>query len=196
MRLENRSVRIGLLKAMPAKWDVEANWDVFEEQFARHRDSGLDVFVTPECFLDGYAVTEADWNVPKFRSVAQTVGESSFIRSVLDLAGGSKTYIVFGFTELKNGRFYNAALLAAANRDPAVFDRPDELDITREGIRPLSFGGGVHYCLGAQLARLEAAEALKVLFRRLPGLALDDIDNPVWKRTITLRGVVALPATW
>ena len=88
------------------------------------------------------------------------------------------------------------ALLAAANRDPAAFDRPDELDITREGIRPLSFGGGVHYCLGAQLARLEAAEALKVLFRRLPGLALDDIENPVWKRTITLRGVVALPAIW
>ena len=88
------------------------------------------------------------------------------------------------------------ALLAAANRDPAVFDRPDELDIAREGIRPLSFGGGIHYCLGAQLARLEAAEALKVLFRRLPDLALDDIENPIWKRTITLRGVIALPATW
>ena len=88
------------------------------------------------------------------------------------------------------------ALLAAANRDPAVFDRPDELDVTRKGIRPLSFGGGVHYCLGAQLARLEAAEALKVLFHRLPGLALDDVENPVWKRTITLRGVIALPATW
>lgn len=87
-------------------------------------------------------------------------------------------------------------LLAAANRDPAVFERPEELDITREGIRPLSFGGGVHYCLGAQLARLEAAEALKVLFRRLPDLSLDDIDNPTWKRTITLRGVTALPATW
>ena len=87
-------------------------------------------------------------------------------------------------------------LLAAANRDPAVFDRPDELDITRDGIRPLSFGGGVHYCLGAQLARLEAEEAFKVLFRRLPGLALDDIADPVWKRTITLRGVVALPASW
>ena len=69
------------------------------------------------------------------------------------------------------------ALLAAANRDPAMFERPDELDITRAGIRPLSFGGGVHYCLGAQLARLEAAEALQVLFRRLPDLALDDIEN-------------------
>ena len=88
------------------------------------------------------------------------------------------------------------AVLGAANRDPAVFERPDALDIRREGIRPLSFGGGIHYCLGAQLARLEAAEALKVLFRRLPDLALDDIENPTWKRTITLRGLVALPATW
>ncbi len=88
------------------------------------------------------------------------------------------------------------ALLAAANRDPAVFDRPDEFDIAREGIRPLSFGGGVHYCLGAQLARLEVAEALTVLFRRLPELALDDIEHPDWKRTITLRGVVSLPASW
>ena len=88
------------------------------------------------------------------------------------------------------------AVLAAANRDPAAFERPEELDITRVGTRPLSFGGGVHYCLGAQLARLEAAEGLKVLFRRLPGLALDNVDNPTWKRTITLRGVTELPATW
>ncbi len=88
------------------------------------------------------------------------------------------------------------ALLGAANRDPAVFERPDELDITREGIRPLSFGGGVHFCLGAQLARLEATEAMKVLFHRLPGLDLEGIANPVWKRTITLRGLSALPATW
>ncbi len=42
MPLQNRSVRIGLLKATPAKWDVDANWDVFEEHFARHRDSGLE----------------------------------------------------------------------------------------------------------------------------------------------------------
>ncbi len=87
-------------------------------------------------------------------------------------------------------------ILAAANRDPAEFERPEEFDVTRKGIRPLSFGGGIHYCLGAQLARLEAAEALKVLFRRLPRLALDDIDNPTWKRTITLRGVTALSASW
>ncbi len=88
------------------------------------------------------------------------------------------------------------ALLGAANRDPAVFDRPDELDITREKIKPLSFGGGIHLCLGAQLARIEAAEALRALFERLPRLRLSQFEQPEWKQTITLRGVTSLPAIW
>jgi hypothetical protein len=88
------------------------------------------------------------------------------------------------------------ALLGAANRDPAVFDRPDELDVARPGVKPLSFGGGIHHCLGAQLARLEAAEALTALFQRLPRLALTEVDAPDWKPTITLRGVTNLPARW
>ncbi|MEQ8860684.1 MAG: cytochrome P450 [Pseudomonadales bacterium] len=87
-------------------------------------------------------------------------------------------------------------ILAAANRDPAVFERPDELDVRRANVKPLSFGGGIHHCLGAQLARLEAAEALAALFARLPNLELTELDAPEWKPTITLRGVVRLPATW
>jgi cytochrome P450 len=87
-------------------------------------------------------------------------------------------------------------ILGAANRDPDVFERPDELDITREKVKPLSFGGGIHLCLGAQLARIEADEALRVLFERLPGLTLENPEHPDWKNTITLRGVTALPARW
>jgi cytochrome P450 len=87
-------------------------------------------------------------------------------------------------------------LLAAANRDPEAFTNPDQLDITRERVKPLSFGGGIHLCLGAQLARMEACEALTVLFQRLPSLELVDPVNPVWKQTITLRGVKSLPARW
>ena len=88
------------------------------------------------------------------------------------------------------------ALLGAANRDPAVYPEPDRLDITRKNIRPLSFGGGIHFCLGAQLARIEAKIAIETLLRRLPGLSLDDPDRPDWRQTFVLRGLKKLPASW
>ena len=88
-------------------------------------------------------------------------------------------------------------LLGSANRDPAVYpDRPDHLDITRPNIRPLSFGGGIHHCLGAQLARIEAEIAISTLLRRLPDLRLDDARNPEWRPTFVLRGLKRLPASW
>jgi cytochrome P450 len=88
-------------------------------------------------------------------------------------------------------------LLGSANRDPAVYpDRPDRLDITRQKIRPLSFGGGIHLCLGAQLARIEAEVAITTLLRRLPDLRLDNPENPEWRPTFVLRGLKSLPASW
>jgi cytochrome P450 len=88
-------------------------------------------------------------------------------------------------------------LLGSANRDPAVYpDRPDRLDITRPNVRPLSFGGGIHFCLGAQLARIEAEIAIATLLRRLPDLRLDDAANPEWRPTFVLRGLKKLPASW
>jgi cytochrome P450 len=88
-------------------------------------------------------------------------------------------------------------LLGSANRDPAVYpDRPDQLDITRPNVRPLSFGGGIHFCLGAQLARIEAEVAIATLLRRLPELKLDDAENPEWRPTFVLRGLKRLPASW
>jgi len=88
-------------------------------------------------------------------------------------------------------------LLGSANRDPAVYpDRPDRLDITRPNVRPLSFGGGIHFCLGAQLARIEAEVAIATLLRRLPDLRLDDAQTPEWRPTFVLRGLKRLPASW
>jgi cytochrome P450 len=88
-------------------------------------------------------------------------------------------------------------LLGSANRDPAVYpDRPESLDIARPNVRPLSFGGGIHFCLGAQLARIEAEVAIATLLRRLPDLRLDDAVNPEWRPTFVLRGLKRLPASW
>jgi cytochrome P450 len=81
---------------------------------------------------------------------------------------------------------------ASANRDPAVYDHPDRLDITREGAAPMqTFGAGMHYCLGANLARLELAEALSVITRRMPN-AWRTGPAP-WKPLTGLSGPTTLP---
>jgi cytochrome P450 len=88
-------------------------------------------------------------------------------------------------------------LLGAANRDPAAYEGdPETLDVGRPGLRAISFGGGIHHCLGAQLARIEGEIALSRLLTRLPGLRLVDTERVDWKPTITLRGPRALPAVW
>ncbi|MEU8587368.1 cytochrome P450 [Streptomyces sp. NPDC048664] len=88
--------------------------------------------------------------------------------------------------------------LAAANRDPARFPAPERFDIRRDPTATrahLAFGHGVHHCLGAPLARLEATVALRVLLDRLPGLAFDGDGAPRW-RTSLMRGLCELPVRW
>ncbi|MGF6306825.1 cytochrome P450 [Bradyrhizobium sp. i1.8.4] len=88
-------------------------------------------------------------------------------------------------------------LLGSANHDEAVYpDHPEKLDIQRPNVKPLSFGGGIHFCLGAQLARIEAEIAISTLLRRIPDLRLDDAENPEWRPTFVLRGLKRLPASW
>jgi cytochrome P450 len=87
-------------------------------------------------------------------------------------------------------------LLGAANRDPAQYADPDRLDVGRQNVRPMSFGGGIHHCLGAQLARLEGELVFAALVERMPRLELPEKDKPVWNRSFTLRGLSKLPAIW
>jgi cytochrome P450 len=81
-------------------------------------------------------------------------------------------------------------LLAAAQRDPDEFDRPDTFDPDRETLRHLGFGHGAHYCLGAPLARLEAGVALSALAARFQNARLD--GEPHYKSNVTLRGLSEL----
>ena len=86
---------------------------------------------------------------------------------------------------------------AVANRDPRVFDRPEELDLAREHNPHIAFGHGIHHCLGAPLARLELQVALGTLLRRLPSLELAAPAEEVpWKSDHVVRGVAALPVRW
>jgi cytochrome P450 len=84
-------------------------------------------------------------------------------------------------------------LFGSANRDPAVFDDPDRLDLGRDPNPHLSFGAGAHYCLGAPLGRLELELSFGTLLRRLPRMA--PAEDPSWKPTYVLRGLEALRVT-
>lgn len=86
-----------------------------------------------------------------------------------------------------------AVMLGAANRDPSKFAEPDSLDLTREGAPLIAFGGGMHFCLGAPLARLEAQNAFASLAARVPGLVLD--GEPERRPSLLIRGFRSLPVS-
>ena len=88
-------------------------------------------------------------------------------------------------------------VLSAANRDPALFDDPDELRLDRDASNHVGFGAGIHYCLGAPLARVEARIAIESLLRRLPNLRLTvPVDELRWRRVPVIHGVHHLPVAW
>jgi len=82
--------------------------------------------------------------------------------------------------------------IGAADRDPAHFPEPDRLDLARADNRHIAFGWGIHFCLGAPLARVEGQIAISTLVRRLPRLALVT-DNVEYRQSLTLRGLKELP---
>jgi hypothetical protein len=86
-----------------------------------------------------------------------------------------------------------AALIHAANRDPAVFHDPHKFDITRKGAAHMSFGGGAHLCIGAPLARMEAQIAVAQLFAHFPNLHLAEPEAPLeWRDMPSFRGLTTL----
>jgi cytochrome P450 len=97
----------------------------------------------------------------------------------------------FGGIAVRRGQQV-VALVGAANRDPEQFVEPDRLELSREPNRHIAFGGGIHHCLGSALARAEGQVAIGTLVRRAGSMELMT-DEPVWKETITLRGLASLP---
>ena len=146
--------------------------------FAEHPDQWRLLADQPE--LAPRAVEEAMRYFGAVRGTGRFASEDIVYRDVLFPAG---TFI--------------SPSMATANFDARVFEEPERFDITKEpaGQPQLTFGSGIHYCLGAALARAELQEALPLLARRLPDLAL---DGPVtWKpNTVGIFGPDHLPVTF
>jgi cytochrome P450 len=102
--------------------------------------------------------------------------------------------VVIGGRRIAKGEMV-MPFIGAADRDPAQFPDPDRLDIGRTENRHIAFGLGIHFCLGAPLARLEGQIAINTLVQRLPKLALAT-DRPQYRQSLTLRGLTALPVTF
>lgn len=128
------------------------------------------------------------------RPEAVTSAVEEFLRYDTPVAGTIR--IVVADVEFEGHAFRKgdpvAAMLAAANRDPQRFDRPDELDVLRAPNRHLAFGYATHFCLGAGLARLEAQTLFATMLRRFPSIALRE-DRPPWKPQVFFRELVRLP---
>jgi len=132
---------------------------------------------------------------------AARAGARSFVRSLLASASvGSPTMrvarqpVTIGPVTLGAGEPVHLSLLAA-NRDPDRFDRADVLDVGRSDVRHVSFGYGVHHCIGAALARLELQEALAELVTSCREISLE-IDAPVWVPYLQVRRVESLPLSF
>jgi hypothetical protein len=87
------------------------------------------------------------------------------------------------------------AILSAGNRDASAVPDAETFDIRRAPHKPLSFGGGIHFCVGAELARAEGEVAFAALTQRLPQMRVDTGD-PAWRAGFLFRGLERLPASW
>jgi cytochrome P450 len=101
--------------------------------------------------------------------------------------------VELGGAEIPAGAFA-LMMVGAANRDPAQFENPENFDITRDPNEHVAFGEGIHFCIGAPLARMEALIAFEVMLSRLPLLRLKDpATYPAYKGSYFLRGLESLP---
>jgi cytochrome P450 len=105
----------------------------------------------------------------------------------------AKTDVELGGKTIRAGQTVRM-IFAAANRDPEVFTNPNNLDVTRDPNEHMAFGYGTHFCLGAQLARLEGELALSSLTRRFPNIQLATTEVR-WRPAPVLRGLEAVPVT-
>ncbi len=100
-------IRLALMQAVPEKWDLKRNFDTFLKYLDDAK--GADIFITPECWLDGYAAPDKTSTPEKLRTIAQDLTGSPYLNRVSEEARKRRMYICFGFTSMESGKIYNSA---------------------------------------------------------------------------------------
>ncbi len=185
-------IRLGLFTAMPVKWDLEANWKVFESTVEAYSEQRLDLVVTPECFLDGYAASASDWTPERFERIAQDAA-SPYLARLRALAERQRTFILFGYTEMRDGKFYNTALLV--DRGGRQLGRYSKTHLQNHDLRfapgsdlPVfdTPWGKLGVLICADRRWPETARVLRLKGARLtliPSYGMWHLDNEWWMRT-------------
>jgi predicted amidohydrolase len=117
------TVRIALLKAVPEPWELERNWQSVERLAATLTEEGIDLLITPECFLDGYVAAENSWSAARFAAVIQEEA-GTYVTRARALARRLGCWLILGLTEARRGGGANTALLI--DRQGAVAGRYDK----------------------------------------------------------------------
>jgi beta-ureidopropionase len=102
-------LRLGLLRGIPTKWNLETNFEVFLDQVNVAAKEKVDIFITPECWLDGYAAPDPSSTPDRLRGIAQELETSRYLSQVAEEAKKNHLLICFGFSSLENGKLYNSA---------------------------------------------------------------------------------------
>lgn len=103
------TLRLAMMKGVPEKWNLDANFEVFLKRLEKADKKDAEMFVTPECWLDGYAAPDKNSTVERLRGIAQAPETSPYLTRVSDEARTRGMFICFGFTSLENNKIYNAA---------------------------------------------------------------------------------------
>jgi beta-ureidopropionase len=112
MKRQKRIVRVGLIKFVPEKWNLQHNWQMVEKLTRLAVDQGVQLVCTPECILDGYVTdTKTGWSKKRFREISQSLDGDNYLTRARELAKNLGVHLIFGFTEMATGGSYNSAAI-------------------------------------------------------------------------------------
>jgi len=191
------TMRIGMLKDLPTRWDVEGNWEKLERLWHEAGRYGVDLFMTPETFLDGYTVCDSlpgmKWTPKRFDRIAQVAGTSPYVARSRELCRQYHCYAIIGLTEKRRGKYYNTAMLL--DRDGKIVGRYDKTHcpyhdqrFTAGRARPvfdLDFGR-IGICICADRRWPETVRTLRVKGAQavlMPTYGMCHEANEWWMRT-------------